>query len=408
MEKMKIINTTVLKLKDLTTNNGQIEGLPKNPRFIRDDKFKKLVRSIEDNPEMLSLRELLVYPYNGQYIIIGGNMRYRAMKELKYTECPCKILPEDTTIEQLKAYTIKDNSGFGEWDFDMLANDWALELLSDCAIEIPEICIEEECENEDAEEDDFDETVDKIPAKCQKGDVWALGDHRLMCGDSTIADDINCLMGGELADLWLTDPPYNVAYEGGTKEKLKIANDSMSSSAFLSFLTAAFDNACAVLKPGASFYIWFASREHINFEQALNAVGLVVREELIWAKNSMVLGRQDYQWKHEPCLYGWKEGASHNWYSDRKQTTILEFDKPARNGEHPTMKPIPLFAYLTKNSSRSQDIVLDTFGGSGTTLIVCEQIGRKCRTMEYDPHYCDVIIARWEKLTGKKAELIKK
>lgn len=196
MEKMKIINTTVLKLKDLTTNNGQIEGLPKNPRFIRDDKFKKLVRSIEDNPEMLSLRELLVYPYNGQYIIIGGNMRYRAMKELKYTECPCKVLPEDTTIEQLKAYTIKDNSGFGEWDFDMLANDWALELLSDCAIEIPEICIEEECENEDAEEDDFDETVDKIPAKCQKGDVWALGDHRLMCGDSTIADDVNCLMGG--------------------------------------------------------------------------------------------------------------------------------------------------------------------------------------------------------------------
>ena len=182
----------------------------------------------------------------------------------------------------------------------------------------------------------------------------------------------------------------------------------MSSSAFLSFLTAAFDNACAVLKPGASFYIWFASREHINFEQALNAVGLVVREELIWAKNSMVLGRQDYQWKHEPCLYGWKEGASHNWYSDRKQTTILEFDKPARNGEHPTMKPIPLFAYLIKNSSRSQDIVLDTFGGSGTTLIVCEQIGRKCRTMEYDPHYCDVIIARWEKLTGRKAELIKK
>ena len=290
----------------------------------------------------------------------------------------------------------------------MLANDWALELLSDCAIEIPEICIEEECENEDAEEDDFDETVDKIPAKCQKGDVWALGDHRLMCGDSTIADDVNCLMGGELADLWLTDPPYNVAYEGRTKEKLKIDNDSMSSSAFLSFLTAAFDNACAVLKPGASFYIWFASKEHMNFEQALNAVGLVVREELIWAKNSMTLGRQDYQWKHEPCLYGWKEGASHNWYSDRKQTTILEFDKPARNGEHPTMKPIPLFAYLTKNSSRSQDIVLDTFGGSGTTLIVCEQIGRKCRTMEYDPHYCDVIIARWEKLTGKKAELIKK
>ena len=209
-----------------------------------------------------------------------------------------------------------------------------------------------------------------------------------------------------LADLWLTDPPYNVAYEGKTKDKLKIENDKMSSSSFNQFLTDAFANAIGSLNQGASFYIWFASREHINFESALNNVGLSVRQELIWAKNSMVLGRQDYQWKHEPCLYGWKDGAGHNWYSDRCQTTIMEFDRPYRNGEHPTMKPIPLFGYLIENSSQKGDIVLDSFGGSGTTLIACEQLNRKCYMMEYDPHYCDVIIARWEKLTGKQANKV--
>lgn len=236
-------------------------------------------------------------------------------------------------------------------------------------------------------------------------------------------------------DLWLTDPPYNVAYEGGTKEKLKIANDNMESSEFYQFLLDAFSAVYGILKEGASFYVWFASREHINFESALNAVNLEVRQELIWNKNALVLGRQDYQWKHEPCLYGWKEGAAHYFSGGRKQTTVYEDDldkmkkedlkqmikeifasslpttvidenKPTRNGEHPTMKPLKLIGKLIANSSRKGEAVLDTFGGSGSTMMAAEQLGRRCYMMELDPHYCDVIIARWEKLTGKKAEKI--
>ena len=201
----------------------------------------------------------------------------------------------------------------------------------------------------------------------------------------------------------LTDPPYNVNYEGATKEKLTIKNDAMSDTAFRQFLSDAFVVADAYMKAGAVFYIWHADSEGFNFRFACREVGWKVRECLIWNKNAMVLGRQDYQWKHEPCLYGWKDGASHSWYSDRKQTTILDFNKPLRNGEHPTMKPLELIGYQIKNSSKKGDVILDLFGGSGSTLIACEQLNRKCFMMELDEHYCDVIIARWEKLTGKTA-----
>lgn len=204
----------------------------------------------------------------------------------------------------------------------------------------------------------------------------------------------------------VTDPPYNVAYEGSTEDKLTIANDNMSSDDFLNFLNSAFSCMHDNLKEGGAFYVWFASREHINFETALNMNNLKVREELIWVKNSMTLGRQDYQWRHEPCLYGWKEGASHYWGSDRSQTTILEFNKPNRNDIHPTMKPVDLFAYQIKNSSKQGDLILDLFGGSGTALIACEQIGRKANIMEFDEKYATAIIDRWEKLTGQKAEKI--
>lgn len=207
-------------------------------------------------------------------------------------------------------------------------------------------------------------------------------------------------------DLLLTDPPYNVEYQGKTKEKLTIQNDKQSDEQFRAFLTDAFMAAEAVMKPGAVFYIWHADSEGFNFRYALKAAGLQVRQCLIWNKNSMVMGRQDYQWKHEPCLYGWKEGASHLWASDRKQTTVLNFDKPQRNGEHPTMKPVALFDYQIKNNTKGGDIVLDLFGGSGTSIIACEQNGRTCYMMEYDPRYVDVIIKRWENLTGQKAVLL--
>lgn len=376
---------------------------------------------------MTVLREILVYPYEDKYVVIGGNMRIRAMTQLGYKEAPCKIIPKQASIEQLKAYTLKDNSGYGEWDFS---------LLEDCCIEIPELEVTLPEEEKDAFEDCFDEEKEDIPVRTKSGDVWLLGEHRLMCGDSTKQECLSKLMDGAEADLWVTDPPYNVAYEGKTKEKLKIDNDHMSSDAFYSFLYEAFSNATKVMKKGCPFYIWFASREHINFEKALNDSGLTVRQELIWNKNSMVLGRQDYQWKHEPCLYGWKEGT-HYFINNRSLVTVLEDgngkdvdsmtkeelretlksilgaevstsiideNKPLRNGEHPTMKPVKLIEKLIKNSSKVGEIVLDNFSGSGTTLIACEQLGRKCRAMEYDPHYCDVIIARWEKLTGKTAE----
>lgn len=270
--------------------------------------------------------------------------------------------------------------------------------LPDWGLDLHEIGAEKKA----AVEDDFDEDVDPVEAICKTGDIWQLGEHRLMCGDSTDAENISALMQGEKADLWLTDPPYNVDYQGRTKDRLKIQNDKQDENKFFEFLKSAFGAAKGFLKEGAAFYIWYASVEHINFESALNAVGIKVREQLIWCKNALIFGRQDYHWRHEPCLYGWKEGT-HNWYGDRKQTTVLEFDRPQKNTEHPTMKPVPLIAYQIQNSSKRNDIVLDTFGGSGTTLISCEQLDREARLMELDPHYCDVIIARWEKFTGQKA-----
>lgn len=206
-----------------------------------------------------------------------------------------------------------------------------------------------------------------------------------------------------MIDLYLTDPPYNVDYTGKTTDSLKIKNDKMEDTSFLQFLMNSFQSANQFLKEGAPFYIWHADSEGYNFRKAVRETGWLLKQCLIWNKNAMVMGRQDYQWKHEPCLYGWKSGASHHWYGDRKQTTVIDYNKPVRNGEHPTMKPVGLFAYLIQNSTKEGDSVLDTFGGSGTTLIACEQLNRKCYMMELDPHYCDVIIARWEKLTGKEA-----
>lgn len=399
---------TMLPMSAIEINNGQLKGLPKNPRLIKNAKYDKLKESITNYPEMLSWRSLLVYPLdNGKYIIVGGNMRYRAMKELGHNEAPVFIIPKETPIEKIKAYTILDNNGFGEWDWDLLANEWETFELDDWGVDLP--AFDESTDDEDGDEgnvaeDDFDEDKDDVEPRTNKGDIWVLGEHRLMCGDSTKASMIQELLSGEKVDLYITDPPYNVAYEGGTKDALTILNDEMDDDSFRDFLVNAFMAVDSVLKEGASFYIWHADSEGYNFRYAVKHCGWLMKQCLIWKKNAMVLGRQDYQWKHEPCLYGWKAGASHNWYSDRKQTTVLEFNKPNRNAEHPTMKPIELFAYQIQNSSRKGDIVLDSFGGSGTSIIACEQLNRKCYMMELDPHYCDVIVARWEKLTGKTAQ----
>lgn len=441
----ELVQSVRLPLSKLQPNNGQIAGLPKNPRFIRDEKFKKLVRSIEDNPEMTALREVLVYPHNGKYIIIGGNMRYQALKELDYKEAICKVLPEDATPEQLQAYTIKDNASFGEWDFDLLGNEWEAGLLCDWGVDVPEV--DAEVSEDDvaiqAHEDDYEPVIDReANARTQYGDIYQLGPHKLICGDSTDENTYNELLYGSKADLLITDPPYNVNYEGKTKDALKIKNDKQSDTNFFAFLRSFYECAASALRGAGVFYVFYAQSESRNFITAIPEE-LQVKEYLIWRKNSMVLGRQDYQWKHEPILYGWKQGdkqnTSHCWRGGRAQTTILEYsskaddprkkdkselveileniyanatsdiiycEKPQRSELHPTMKPIKLFAQLIENSSKPGDIVLDAFGGSGTTLIACEQLKRKARLIELDRHYCDVIIDRWEKQTGEKAVLL--
>ena len=400
------METRRIKLTDLVLNEGQIAGLPTNPRQWTKTELDKLKKSLKETPELLEARGILVYPWEGKYLVLGGNMRLSALKSLKAKDVPCIVFPEDTPIDKLKEVVIKDNGSFGAWDFDQLANEWGDLPLVDWGVPAWETEHADAPLSEDAVDDDFDESEVK-ESICKPGDLWILGEHRLLCGDSTKPDDISRLMDGELADLWLTDPPYNVAYEGKTKDRLTIENDSKGDSEFRDFLIACYAAANANMKGGAAFYIWHADSEGYNFRYACHEVGWKVRECLIWQKNTMVMGRQDYQWKHEPCLYGWKEGASHNWYSDRKQTTLLAFDRPTRNAEHPTMKPIPLFAYQMCNSTKPGDLVLDSFGGSGTTLIAAEQMRRRSRLMELDPHYCDVIIARWEKFTGLKAERIK-
>ncbi|WFD52891.1 methyltransferase [Lactobacillus phage CR191] len=338
-------------------------------------------------------------------VIIVGHTRYKAAKKLNLDKVPV-VVAANLTDEQAKAYRLADNK-VGE-----LA-DWNDDLLSDELAGIDDIDmsdfgfdeLDDHAELEDAKDDDFDEEPPEEP-KSKMGQVFQLGRHRLMCGDSTKPEDVKTLMGGYKADLLLTDPPYNVGYTGKQASKMTIKNDRQSDDDFYQFLSSVFQNAKENMKSGAAYYVWYASSEAANFNLALNNNGLKVREELIWEKNQMVLGRQDYQWQHEPCLYGWNENGSHAWYSDRKQTTILRFDKPQRSDLHPTMKPIPLFDYQIKNSTKSGDIVMDLFGGSGTSIMACEQDGRTCYTMEFDPKYVDVIINRWEQFTGEKAKLI--
>ena len=295
------------------------------------------------------------------------------------------------------------SSDLSEWDHEMLRQLSEEHDLTPW-FEDDELLAEIlEPEQGNTDPDDVPEAPEEPITK--PGDLWILGNHRLLCGDSTDTTALERLMAGANADLWLTDPPYNVNYEGKTSDALKIQNDSMKDGEFRQFLHDVYVAANCFLRAGAVFYIWHADSEGYNFRGAASDVGWKVRQCLIWLKSCLVMGRQDYQWKHEPCLYGWTEGAAHYWGSDRKQTTILEFDKPRRNGQHPTMKPVELFEYQMANSTKQGDIVLDSFGGSGTTMIAAERIHRKARIMELDPAYCDVIVKRWEDFTGKKAIL---
>ena len=379
--------------------------------------------------------------------VIAGHGRILAAEKLGIGEVPTIEL-KGLSEAQKKAYIIADNKLAlnAGWDEDLLKIE--LEGLKELDFDLSVIGFNSEelddllkTEQDEVVEDDFEVELPKEP-KSKLGDVYKLGIHRLMCGDSTDHAVVEALMDRQKADLFLTDPPYNVDYQGGTKEKLKIQNDKMSNDGFKQFLIDAFAAADSVMKEGSSFYIWHADSEGYNFRGACDDAGWKVRQCLIWVKSSIVLRRQDYQWKHEPCLYGWKDGSAHFWRGGRKErTTITGFDlfelrskkkeellkfieeiwcdkedyetsiifndKPSANREHLTMKPIKLLARQIKNSTKESALVLDTFGGSGSTLMACEQLNRSCYMMELDPKYIDVIINRWEQFTGEKAVLLK-
>ena len=370
--------------------------------------------------------------------IIAGHVRKKAAELLGIKEVPC-IVADDLTPEKVKAYRLADNKTgeLAEWDFEKLEQELA--ELTAFDIDMTSFGFDETLfDNATADEDNFDvekelETI--VDPITQEGDVWQLGTHRLICGDSTDKEVIEKLTNNKTVDLLVTDPPYNVNYEGGAKgQRDKIKNDNMGEEEFTAFITKAFCNANNVLKEGGAFYIWHADGKRKPFLKACEKVVWDVRQCLIWVKNQFTLGRQDYQWQHEACLYGWKDGEAHYFIDDRtqstviedkinidklkaselkelckelmerkEQTTVIHEDKPLTNELHPTMKPIKLLAKLIKNSSRKGEIVVDLFGGSGSTLIACEQLDRICYMCELDPKYCDVIIKRFEELTGEKA-----
>lgn len=374
-----------------------IRPYEKNPRR-NDEAVDAVAASIKE----FGWQQPIVVDKDG--VIIAGHTRYKAAKKLKCDTVPV-VVADDLTEDQVKAYRLADNKTgeLAEWDTALLGEELAELADFDMSQFGFDTILQEEVR--EAEEDDYEVNPPEEP-KAKLGDIYQLGRHRLMCGDSTDAESVYQLCQDGQVDMLLTDPPYGVDYTGKTKDALKIQNDATSDEMLRDMLADAFSAANNIMKPGAVFYIWHAILKTSAFESACQMAGWEVRQVLIWVKNTMVMGRQDYQWKHEPCLYGWKDGAGHLWASDRKQTTILNFDRPTKNKEHPTMKPVKLFDYQIQNNTKGGDIVLDLFGGSGTTIVACEQNGRCARVMELDPRYVDVIIDRWEKFTGEKAVLL--
>jgi len=332
------------------------------------------------------------------YSVIAGHGRLIAAKEEGFSEVPC-VFVDYLTEAQKKAYIIADNRYAEDagWDEELLRLEieglqgmaFNVELLGFEPAELNKLLTNDE----DIQEDDFDVDAElQKPALTKTGDVWLLGKHRLVCGDSTKPETYKVLMDGKKANLVVTDPPYNVNYEGSAG---KIKNDNMGNEAFYTFLFDAFKSMEEVMAQDASIYVFHADTEGLNFRKAFSDAGFYLSGTCIWKKQSLVLGRSPYQWQHEPVLFGWKKKGKHMWYSDRKQSTIWEYDKPKKNGEHPTMKPIALIANPITNSSITGCIVLDPFGGSGSTLIACEQTDRICHTIELDEKFCDVIVKRF-------------
>lgn len=379
----------------VTLHLAEIYPYDNNPR-LNDDAVADVIASIQqcENLDPIEIDE--------ENVILSGHTRLKALLKLGYetTECVRYI---GLTDEQKRKYRLLANKTGekAQWDLDKLEVE-----LAD--LDFDGFDFGFDLDLPDTEEPPGiveDNPPEKGEPLAKVGDLWLLGKHRLICGDSTDAETVARLMDGQKADMLLTDPPYNVDYTGATKDAMKIANDNKTDTDFRQFLIDAFTAADSVMRKGAVFYIWHADTEGYNFRYACREAGWTVRECLIWNKDKLVLGRQDYHWKHEPCLYGWKDGASHLWASDRKQTTVLNFERPNKNDLHPTMKPIALISYQISNNTHENDAVLDLFGGSGSTLIACEQMNRRCYMQELDEKYTDVIIQRYINFKGDSSDV---
>lgn len=362
-----------------------------------DKEYEKLKRSIDE----FGYVDPLIWNKRTSRLV-GGHQRLKVLKDMGIDEVDVVVVDMDE--EKEKALNVALNKISGDWDKDKLmllitdlqGEDFDVSLTGFDPEELDDLFKDDM--KDGVKDDNFDVDKElKKPTMTKAGDLWQLGEHRLLCGDSTKEESYDLLMAGKQANLVITDPPYNVNYQGSAG---KIKNDNMKDDAFYQFLLASFTNMEKNMAGDASIYVFHADTEGLNFRKAFSDAGFYLSGCCIWKKQSLVLGRSPYQWQHEPCLYGWKKKGKHQWYSDRKQTTIWEFDKPKKNGDHPTMKPIPLIAYPIKNSSMSNCIVLDPFGGSGSTLIACEQLGRICHTIELDEKYCDVIVKRYIEQVG--------
>lgn len=367
-----------------------------------DEEYEKLKRSIE---RFGMVQPVIWNKATGR--VIGGHQRLKVLIDLGHTETECVVVEMDEAQE--KALNIALNKISGDWDKDKLAllisdlqgEDFDVTLTGFDPREIDDLF--KATLQEGVKEDDFDVEAElQKPTFTKAGDLWMLGRHRLVCGDSTKEETFDLLMNGVKANLVITDPPYNVNYEGSAG---KIKNDNMENTAFYDLLLAAFQNTEGAMAADASIYVFHADTEGLNFRKAFADAGFYLSGTCIWKKQSLVLGRSPYQWQHEPVLFGWKKKGKHQWYTGRKESTIWEFDKPKKNGDHPTMKPIPLLAYPIMNSSMSNTVVLDPFGGSGSTLIACEQTERICHTIELDEKFCDVIVKRYIEQVGSSKDV---
>ena len=362
-----------------------------------DAEYEKLKRSIE---QFGYVEPVIWNKTTGR--VVGGHQRLKVLMDMGMTKVDCVVVEMDEDKE--KALNIALNKISGDWDKDKLAlliadlqgADFDVSLTGFEPAEIDDLF--KDTLKDGVKDDDFDVGAElEKPTMTKHGDIWTLGRHRLICGDSTKAETYDLLMGSTKANLVITDPPYNVNYEGSAG---KIKNDNMADDTFYNFLLDAYTQMHSAMADDASIYVFHADTEGLNFRKAFADAGFYLSGCCIWKKQSLVLGRSPYQWQHEPCLYGWKKNGKHQWYTGRKETTIWEFDKPKKNGDHPTMKPIPLLAYPIMNSSMSNSVVLDPFGGSGSTLIACEQTDRICYTVELDEKFCDVIVKRYIEQVG--------